>query len=145
MTMLALQRTTSTEEAFRNHVDPLQFYHTLRRCNDSYISKHINRALDVLTDSVRLYGPGRVFSSYNGGKDADVIMHLLRAVYAKYSADKGVEYRPQQIYFYNDDEFGEVLAHIDRAEKAYGLDLTRYDQGIVQVCHPHIGFNLCVM
>lgn len=67
----------------------LEFYSALRKCNDSYISGPINAALDTLLDSLRLFGPSRVFSSYNGGKDADVIMHLLRAANAKYSQDHG--------------------------------------------------------
>lgn len=129
-----LQRATS-DEFFHHHTDSLALYHALRKCNDSYISKHIHRALDALVDSIRLYGPDHVFSSYNGGKDADVIMHLLRAVYAKYSADKGTTFPPKLVYFYNEDEFEEVLTHIEKSEKAYGLSVTRYYNGIVDVSH----------
>jgi hypothetical protein len=121
--------------SYNSYTDSLQFYHALRDCNDNYISKHVNRALDILLDAVRLYGPDHVFSSYNGGKDADVTMHLLRAVYAKYSADKGIQYEAKLVYFVNDDEFGEVLDHIETTEKAYSLNITRYTCGIVQVCN----------
>ena len=34
--------------------------------------------LQVLRDSLRLYGPDQLIGSYNGGKDAVVIMHLHR-------------------------------------------------------------------
>jgi hypothetical protein len=71
------------------HKESLQFYHSLRDYKDSYISSQINSALDTLLDALRLFGPSHVFSSYNGGKDADVIMHLLRAAIAKYSDDHG--------------------------------------------------------
>eukprot|EP01039_Chlorochromonas_danica_P009248 gene9248-10211_t len=127
-----------SEDSFYSHHDSLQFYHTLRKCNDSYISKHVNHALDVLTDSLRLYGPDKVFSSYNGGKDADVIMHLLRAVYAKYSHDKASVHEAKLVYFVNEDEFDEVLTHIGKAETAYGLNITRYHNGIVQGLKQHL-------
>lgn len=82
---------TNMNDHYNNHyIDSLQFYHTLRNCKDQYLSQHINHALDVLTDAYRLYGSNYLISSYNGGKDADVIMHLLRAVAAKYSFDHGI-------------------------------------------------------
>jgi 3'-phosphoadenosine 5'-phosphosulfate sulfotransferase (PAPS reductase)/FAD synthetase len=111
----------------------LQFYEFLRNCKDNYISKPINHALNLLLDAFRLYGPDRVFSSYNGGKDADIIMHLLRAVCAKYAADNKVACQPTLIYFAIDDEFPEVLTHISRSEKLFNLNIVRYDCGIVEV------------
>lgn len=67
------------------HETSLSLYDKLRECKDGYISSRVNSALDILYDALRLYGPDQVFSSYNGGKDAVVIMHLLRAAVAKYS------------------------------------------------------------
>lgn len=118
---------------FSNYTDSLQFYHALRSCKDQYISSHVNKALDSLSDALRLYGPNHVFSSYNGGKDADVIMHLLRAVFAKYSDDRGVDVSPEMVYFYNPDEFEEVTEHIERSKTLYNLNITTYDNGIVEV------------
>jgi FAD synthetase len=114
-------------------LDPLQFYETLRSCNDSYLSSCLNQALDALCDSLRLYGPENVLSSYNGGKDAEVIMHLLRAVCAKYSKDHHCHCLPKLVYFAIDDEFVEVIDHIDAVEQRYPLELTRYNCGIVEV------------
>ena len=111
----------------------LQFYEALRNCKDNYISKQINQALNVLGDAFRLYGSDRVFSSYNGGKDADVIMHLLRAVCAKYQLDHNTPCAPKLIYFAIDDEFPEVLSHIEKNEERYSLNIVRYDSGIVEV------------
>ncbi len=116
-----------------NDEDPLAFYNNLRDCKDAYLSSHINQALDTLVDAIRLYGPDNVFSSYNGGKDADVIMHLLRAVCGKFAADHRCECFPRLVYFAIEDEFDEVLKHIDSNELRYGLKLTRYNCGIVQV------------
>lgn len=38
----------------------------------------VGRLCQVLNDGLRLYGPGQLIGSYNGGKDAVVIMHLHR-------------------------------------------------------------------
>lgn len=113
--------------------DPLVLYHALRNCKDAYISSHINIALDVLSDALRLYGSENVLSSYNGGKDADVIMHLLRAVAASMEHQSGERCAPKMIYFAIEDEFQEVLDHIAFSTDAFGLDITRYNCGIVQV------------
>lgn len=102
----------------------------MRECQDSYISSYLNKALDILSDALRLYGPEYLFSSYNGGKDAVVIMHLLRAVTAKYSEEKGKIYRPKLIYFTSPEEFPQVNTFINDSEKKYCLDLKRYDNGI---------------
>jgi hypothetical protein len=116
-----------------DYTNPLSLYQALRGCNDHYISTHINRALDTLSDALRLYGPQRVFSSYNGGKDADVIMHLLRASYAKFSNDHGCDYQPELVYFMNDDEFEEVTQHIQHCQELFTLKIISYPTGIVQV------------
>jgi hypothetical protein len=113
--------------------ESLSFYHTLRRCQDTYLAQHINTALDVLTDACRLYGMDNLLSSYNGGKDADVIMHLLRAVAAKLESDSGRPHTPKLVHFVIEDEFPEVIDHITLTEKRYKLDIKRYDCGIMQV------------
>ena len=114
-------------------LESLAFYDSLRACNDAYISTHINTALDVLTDACRLYGVDNLLSSYNGGKDADVIMHLLRAVVAKLEHDTGMSYKPKLVYFAVKDEFPEVIEHIQFAQRKYDLDIVQYDGGIVEV------------
>jgi FAD synthetase len=74
-----------------------------------------------------------LLSSYNGGKDADVIMHLLRAVAAKLEHDSGIKNSPKHVYFAVEDEFPEVIEHLEFSQRAYDLDVVRYDCGIVQV------------
>lgn len=116
----------------------LALYNNLRSCNDGYMSAPLNSALNILSDALRLYGPEQLFASYNGGKDAEVILHLLRAVFAKYSADKGIIIQPKLIYFAVTDEFTEILAHINESERLLRLDLQRYDIGIMQGLGRHI-------
>jgi FAD synthetase len=54
------------------------------------MSKQLNSALDILSGTLRLYGAEQIFGSYNGGKDAVVVLHLLRAVSAEHTAESGV-------------------------------------------------------
>jgi Phosphoadenosine phosphosulfate reductase family len=115
------------------HLDALALYEKLRSCNDGYIAAPVNSALDILMDALRLYGPKQLFASYNGGKDAVVVLHLLRAATAKYSQDIGKVCKPKLIYFAIDDEFPEVVDHINDSEKMYELDLERCEVGIMKV------------
>ena len=126
------------EEIVRAHEDSLRLYHAMNECEDGYIAQKLQSAMEILGDAIRLYGPEQLFSSYNGGKDAVVIMHILRAVVAKYSADNGKIYRPQFIYFAIEDEFPEVLSHIDETTRECALHLTKYD------CNIKIGLQMHV-
>ena len=82
--------------------DSLQLYKRLVECEDSTIRAAIGQSIDVLTQAFRLYGPRGVFVSFNGGKDAVVIMHLARAALAKFLEDTGSpEERLRVIYFLN--------------------------------------------
>lgn len=132
--------SSSAENANMTHLDPaklqadsLALYEKLRSCDDAYMSKQLNSALDILSDALRLYGPQQLFASYNGGKDAVVVLHLLRAVAAKQTADTGIECSPEFIYFAVKDEFPEVLEHIKETEEMYTLNLREYETGISQV------------
>jgi len=51
-------------------------------------------ALHDLSSAYRLYGPHCMVGSYNGGKDACVIFHLMRAVHADYC--RGMSMRQQR-------------------------------------------------
>jgi FAD synthetase len=117
----------------RHHKKALELYDRFLNCDDGYVDKHIKKALNALGDALRLYGPDQVLSSYNGGKDADVTMHLLRAAVAKYSFDKGVIFSPKLVYFEVEDDFEEVIEHIANTEQLFDLEIKRYHCGIVEV------------
>jgi hypothetical protein len=51
----------------------LHWLHTLQ---DPFISDVLHTAMNVYKDGLRLYGPDRLFTSYNGGKDAVVVMQV---------------------------------------------------------------------
>lgn len=71
-------------------------------CEDEELGKRVSTALKVLSDAIRVFGPDAVYASFNGGKDAVVILHLLRA------AAHGSVGRPHLVYFDTHDEFDEV-------------------------------------
>ena len=48
----------------------------------------VQYSLDIIEQGIRLYGPRHILASYNGGKDAVVIMHLFRAALAYYKDGK---------------------------------------------------------
>lgn len=125
--------TTFLDSTEKLQADSLALYEKLRSCNDTYMSKQLNSALDILSDALRLYGSEQLFASYNGGKDAVVVLHLLRAAAAKRTADTGIECKSEFIYFAVKDEFPDVLVHIDETEKLYQLNLRKYEAGISQV------------
>jgi len=114
--------------------DALQLYKALseRSKEDSPLGRAIKQGLGVLTDALRLYGADRVVTSFNGGKDAVVIMHLMRAAMAGYYNDKpGGARAVRVIFFEQEDEFAEVEAFVQQTVARYGLELLTYDVGFV--------------
>ena len=156
------------EERF---LESLKLYKSLRACEDSYVAPVIQQALDCVEQAFRLYGPDAVISSFNGGKDAVVILHLVRAVQAHFfstsmgpdpsslsstpNSGKGSgqqhKYwgtRPRVIYFQHDGEFPEVLSFLRESVETLDLDMlafpigTKYGEGLkVLVDHSRMGEN----
>ena len=118
--------------------DALELYERLSQCDDPLLSGKVKGSLGILADALRLYGPECLFSSYNGGKDAVVTMHLLRAAVAKYSTDLDIPKRPQFVYFAIDDEFDEVKDFLAKDEERFHLDLHRYDMAITHGLEAHM-------
>eukprot|EP00752_Nemacystus_decipiens_P013632 g12085.t2 len=112
--------------------DGLNLYHKIMAHEDPKLKEALESAMQVLRDSLRLYGPDQLIGSYNGGKDAVVIMHLQRAAVAKYSVEKGLAFRTKLIYFENDREFPEVEELVNDNEERYDLELARYGTGFVE-------------
>ena len=123
-------RETWSEEQFSAS---LALYDRFMQCSDSFIEPGIKAALDTLDHAYRLYGPESVICSFNGGKDAIVILHLLRAAHAKYynSTSGGkVPIRPRVIYFDHEDEFPEVTSFLKDSVNTHDLDMVAFEKGI---------------
>ncbi|KAG7342498.1 molybdopterin binding domain containing protein [Nitzschia inconspicua] len=128
------QRPTWSQEQFDAS---LQLYNDLMNCTDSYVSPAIQSALNTLDHAYRLYGPQSVVCSFNGGKDAVVILHLLRAAHAKYynsttttTNNPTRPVRPRAVYFNNDDEFQEVVDFLHDSVRRYDLDMIAFEHGV---------------
>ncbi|CAM9334039.1 unnamed protein product [Chrysoparadoxa australica] len=115
-------------EAFQ---DALSLHQALSTMTEPYLGASVAASLNVYEDALRLYGPEKLISSYNGGKDAVVIMHLHRAAVAKHSLDHGRIYRPRVIYFDGAKEFPDVRQLVQDTAKQYDLELLIYKQGFV--------------
>jgi FAD synthetase len=85
-------------------------------------SPHVAAALDDIDAALRLYGRDGVLLSFNGGKDATVLLHLARAAYHR--AGLGP---PLCVYWHESDCFPEVDAFVVDTTQRFGLQLRRYD------------------
>ena len=111
--------------------ESLALYDHLQSCSDSYVSPQIKDALNTLDQAFRLYGPHSVLCSFNGGKDAVVILHLLRAAHAKYYKSTGeTPIRPRVVYFEHENEFPEVIDFLKEAVDLYDLEMVAFEQGV---------------
>ena len=100
---------------------------------DEFISPLIKTSLDTLYQAYRLYGPDNVVGSYNGGKDACVIMQLMRASHAKWHSDvvanlsaeavAGAPSKPRVVYFDNPHEFPEILELLHETVGQFDLSM----------------------
>ena len=112
----------------------LSFYDALHSCQDKYLKHMLHDALKCLEGAYRLYGPENVIGSFNGGKDAVVILHLMRAAHAQHYRQKlsqGESVRivaPRVLYFENKDEFPEVLQLLKETVDNFELDMVAFSQ-----------------
>jgi hypothetical protein len=72
----------------------LEFYEKITAVEDEALRAATISALDTLAQALRLYGPANTVVSFNGGKDADVVLHLMRAASAKHCNDTATWQRP---------------------------------------------------
>ena len=122
----------------------LNLHDRLKTCTDPYIAPILKSALHDMEMAYRLYGPFCMIGSYNGGKDAVVIFHLMRAVHAHYCRsemqqneeegggddNKFIIPRPRVIYFQHPDEFPEVLSLLDETVEKFDVDMLAFKEGV---------------
>ena len=115
------------------YLSSLELYKKLMECEDSYIYPFIQDALHSLHHAYRLYGPENIIGSFNGGKDAAVILELMRAAHANYYQSLGntmEPIRPRVIYFNNELEFPQVYDFVKCTVERYDLDMIAFEEGI---------------
>lgn len=120
----------------------LDLHTRLSSCNDPYLAPVLASALHDLEMAYRLYGPHCMVGSYNGGKDACVIFHLMRAVHAKHCRDMLEKHsdgdqlkeefaitRPRVIYFQHPDEFPSVTTLLEQTVRKYDVEMLAFEEG----------------
>jgi FAD synthetase len=116
-----------------SYQESLTLYAKLTSCTDSYVAGPIEVALNSLDHAFRLYGPESVICSFNGGKDAVVILHLVRAAYAHFCSEQKKEMRlvrPRVVYWDHKDEFPEITSFLQGTVKAYDLDMISFQEDV---------------
>lgn len=97
------------------------------------------RAIKVFDDALRLYKPSEIVLSFNGGKDATVLLHLARAAVAGFLKESGAESGPtclRCVYFAESDGFDEMEDFIVAMESTYKLEIERFPGGFKDGCAP---------
>ena len=56
----------------------LDLYEKLKSLEDESLSPAVQNSLCIISDALRMYGPMNLYGSFNGGKDAVVVLHLFR-------------------------------------------------------------------
>lgn len=107
-------------------LDSLSLYNAFR--THSSTDRRLAKALEVLEGAVRLYTPANLAVAFNGGKDATVVVHLARAVVAKYAYENDTSAKLHCLYLLGgDDEFSSVETFVRTQVNDFNLDL-------VEVC-----------
>jgi FAD synthetase len=117
--------------ANEQYQESLSLYEAFMNCTDSYVNTGIKDALNTLDHAYRLYGHHSVICSFNGGKDAVVILHLVRAAHANFCNVTGEDpIRPRVIYFDHPDEFPAVLSFLRECVDICDLDMIAFEKGV---------------
>jgi FAD synthetase len=130
----------------------LDQYDAMISCQDTFIQPFVQDALHTLDQAYRLYGPESVIGSFNGGKDAVVILELIRAAHANHfrnlilsqgieDEDKNLDgngsqmttirpTRPRVTYFNNKLEFPQIYDFVKVAVDEYDLDMIAFEENV---------------
>ncbi|KAJ1477160.1 hypothetical protein T484DRAFT_1631648 [Baffinella frigidus] len=88
------------------------------------------KAMEVLDGALRMWGPEELALSFNGGKDAVVLLHLVRAAVAgtPWGREAGARSCVRCVYF-EEDTFDLVKLFIAEMEASYSLNIERFEGG----------------
>ena len=130
-----------SESAFQSN---LAIYNNLINSTDD-LSSPLHSALSCLHDALRLYQSESLILSFNGGKDAAVILYLTCAALAHHYDQHPTlrRTRPRAVYFDHPHEFELVQEFTRDVSAAWDLDLwafaagTSFPEGLSAVVDAH--------
>jgi len=76
------------------------------------LAAHVKKGLEVIAGTLKLFTPDQIALTFNGGKDACVVLHLLRMELARQAGmvgDGGLK-QFKVVYFEPQQEFPEITA-----------------------------------
>eukprot|EP00871_Galdieria_phlegrea_P002494 jgi/Galph1/3245/GphlegSOOS_G1882.1 len=98
----------------------------------SFVFK-IRESLKVLIGALRLYRTEELALSFNGGKDATVVLHLMRAAVAGYFQTQDKEHAALYAVFFTDDDcFEQVETFVGAIQEKYHFQLIYQGGGFLQ-------------
>ena len=124
-------------------VDHLRLFERLTAdaTEENLLARALARGLGVMKDAFRLYGPERLVTAFNGGKDAVVILHLSLVALAAHNKATNGAARLRVIFFETDDEFPEIDAFVKATAAQFNLEVVSsplgFREGIQQCMDEH--------
>jgi len=92
--------------------------------DDKELLKEINNSITILNDCIKNYGIDCISLSFNGGKDACIILQLYRYILYK----SNISFKDIRIlYFSTPNEFKEIEEFMIKIKTLYELNYTKYD------------------
>jgi FAD synthetase len=120
----------------------LELYDALKESTNDRFRHAVELIEQCLNDEANNGIQGLAFS-FNGGKDCTVVLHLLRAVFAKKGLDNS---EMLTVYFNNDNDFPELKEFMNSVTQEYGFNVQTvengFKEGIKQLIkdHPKVKF-----
>lgn len=91
-----------------------------------FTSAHLEKSIEIIVDAIRIFGPSSLAISFNGGKDACVILYLLITALKRKSSLGNLGKDLKIIYFEHQFEFEEVHDFLCNIRKKLGVDFVEF-------------------
>ncbi|CAE7853449.1 FLAD1, partial [Symbiodinium microadriaticum] len=94
---------------------------------DNPLCNNLRKSIEVIENAVRIFDTNQLAISFNGGKDATVVLHLVRYVFFKLNILDTLGTTAPIIYFDDPKTFPEMTEFLIEIKSQYNLQYTTYD------------------